>query len=112
METASQKEVIFYTDSNGRRPFAKWLYGLRDLVGRKRIMHRVHKLKGGVYGPHHKLREGVSELLMDFGPGYRVYYGEHGNTVVILLGGHKNSQDDDIVYAVSYWKEYKEYRGL
>ena len=70
-------------------------------------MRRLHELKQGIYRDHKPLGDGVIELRIFFGPGYRVYLGEHGNKVVILLGGDKDSQQNDIQRAKDYWKEYK-----
>jgi putative addiction module killer protein len=112
MDTGTPKEVIFYTDRDGRRPFANWLFDLRDSVGRKRILARIHKLEKGLWGDREAVKKGVIELKMDFGPGYRIYVGEHGNKIVVLLGGDKDSQQKDIERARAYWQEYKEYNGI
>jgi putative addiction module killer protein len=68
---------------------------------------RIRKLEQGTYGNCEPVGEGVSELQMFFGPGYRVYFGEHGYKIVILLGGDKDSQNNDVQRAKDYWKEYK-----
>lgn len=107
MDTATPKEVISYADVNGREPFTEWLYGLRDSEGRRRILIRMQRLKKGIYGDCESVGEGVTELRMFFGPGYRVYLGEHGNKIVVLLGGDKDSQRNDIQRAKDYWKEYR-----
>jgi len=67
----------------------------------------MQKLKQGIYGDYKLLGEGVSELRIFFGPGYRVYLGEYKHKIVILLGGDKDSQKNDIQRAKDYWKEYK-----
>ena len=67
------------------------------------------RLAQGNYGDYAPVGEGVSELRLFFGPGYRVYFGEQGETVVVLLcGGHKASQARDIVQAQAYWREYQQ----
>jgi putative addiction module killer protein len=81
--------------------------GLTDVMGRKRILARVSRMQQGNYGDCKPVGEGVSELRMFFSSGYRVYFGEHGNDwVVLLCGGDKSSQDDDITQAKVYWREY------
>lgn len=80
--------------------FSDWLDRLKDLEGRARIQARIERLAGGNPGQHRKLKHGVSELKIDVGPGYRVYYKRQKNVVVILLcGGDKSSQTKDIKLA-------------
>lgn len=82
---------------------------MRDVIGRKRILSRVARLEQGNFGDCRPVGDGVSELRMFFGPGYRVYFGEYGNAIVVLLcGGDKDSQDRDIEEAKRYWQEYKD----
>jgi putative addiction module killer protein len=101
------KQVFVYADENGREPFTEWLDGLGDAVGRKRILARIFRLRQGNFGDCKSVGEGVSELRLFFGPGYRVYFGEHqGNIVIVLCGGDKSSQSEDIKQAQIYWKEY------
>lgn len=96
-EAATPKQVIVFANSNGKEPFTEWLYGLQDVMGRKRILARVSRLQQGNYGDCDPVGEGVNELRMFFGSGYRVYFGEHGDDIVVLLcGGDKGSQDKDI----------------
>jgi putative addiction module killer protein len=106
---AKQKEVIVYSSQDGDEPFTDWLYGLRDAMGRKRILARLVRLEHGNYGDCEPIGEGLSELRMFFGPGYRVYFGENDNCIVVLLcGGDKSSQTEDIKRAKAYWKEFLE----
>ena len=105
---ATAKTVIIYRDVNDREPFTQWLSGLRDVQGRQRIRTRVRRLEAGLYGDCQQVGEGVSELRLFFGPGYRVYFGEQdGHIVVLLCGGDKSTQSKDIEDAKAYWKEYK-----
>jgi len=98
-------EIREYTES-GRSPFADW-HGRLDPVTAARVDTCIRRLELGNFGAAKRLRGGVSELRMDFGPGYRVYYGQDGNTVVILLGGgDKRRQSADIAAAVRRWKNY------
>ena len=110
---AKPKSVIVYADGEGTEPFTDWLYGLRDAMGRKRILVRLARLAHGNYGDCEPVGEGVSELRMFFGPGYRVYFGEDENNIVVLLyGGDKGSQSQDIKEAKVYWKEYLSHEEL
>jgi putative addiction module killer protein len=81
--------------------FAKWLDGLHDVRARARILVRIERLAAGNPGDVKPVGEGVSELRIDYGPGYRVYYKKQGQKVVILLaGGDKNTQAKDIKTAL------------
>jgi putative addiction module killer protein len=81
--------------------YAKWLDGLSDLHARARILARVERLSTGNPGDVKPVGEGVSELRIDYGPGYRVYYKKHGRELVILLaGGDKGTQASDIKTAL------------
>ena len=102
------KKVIIYADENGTEPFAKWLEDLRDGQARRRILTRLRRVEQGNYGDYKSLQDGVYELRLTFGPGYRVYFGEDGDTVVVLLsGGDKSTQGKDIEQAKIYWKRYQ-----
>ncbi len=79
--------------------FSKWISGLRDVAGRARIIARIRRLEGGNFGDV-KFFDGIGELRIHHGPGYRLYFAKHGKTVVILLcGGDKSSQQTDIAAA-------------
>ena len=81
--------------------FAKWLDGLYDFRARARILVRIERLAAGNPGDVKAVGEGVSELRIDYGPGYRVYYKKQGRKVVILLaGGDKRTQAKDIKTAL------------
>ncbi len=104
-----EKEIIIYSDENGKEPFSDWISGLKDIMGRKRILVRLERIAQGNYGDCQSVGEGVLELRLFFGGGYRVYFGEDGDTLVVLLcGGDKSTQNQDIKNAKSYWKEYLE----
>lgn len=101
-------EVRQYQASDGRLPVSEWLDQLHDGVARARIAARLDRLAAGLRGDWRSVRRGVSELRIDYGPGYRVYFAQHGATVVILLcGGDKRTQAKDIEEAHAYWKDYK-----
>lgn len=77
--------------------FSKWVDGLRDVHARARVLARIERLAMGHAGDVKPVGEGVSEMRIDYGPGYRVYYKNHGTALIILLaGGDKRSQRKDI----------------
>ena len=81
--------------------YAKWLDGLRDVRARARVLVRVERLAAGNAGDVRPVGEGVSELRIDYGPGYRVYFKKQGRTIVVLLaGGDKRTQSRDIETAL------------
>ena len=87
--------------------FQAWLHGLRDMKGRVAIARRLERAVAGNLGDHHSVGEGVSEMRIDMGPGYRVYFTLRGNQLVIVLaGGDKSSQSRDIKRAQELAKEY------
>jgi putative addiction module killer protein len=100
-------EIRRYRTAAGKEPFTEWLSSLRDRQAQARILVRLERLELGNFGDCKFLRGGVSELRVDWGPGYRVYFGRDGQTVVVLLcGGDKRRQDADIRKAVELWQEY------
>ena len=89
--------------------YRDWLDRLRDHAGRARILVRVDRLIHGNPGSHRNLQGGVSELKIDFGPGYRVYYTQRGEQLLLLLiGGDKSSQTKDIAKAQQLAKDFEE----
>jgi putative addiction module killer protein len=89
--------------------YREWLDALRDRSGRARILVRVDRLIDGNPGQHRNLPDGVSELKIDFGPGYRVYYTQRGMRLVLLLvGGDKSTQQVDIATAIKLARDFKE----
>ena len=103
-------EVREYTEA-GSSPFADWFDGL-DTVTAARVDRYIRRLEAGNFSAAKPLREGVFELRLDFGPGYRVYYGREGRAIIVLLGGgSKRRQDADIAAAVERWKRYKQTRA-
>jgi putative addiction module killer protein len=91
----------------GRSSFADWFNELDGVVA-ARVDRQIRRLEAGNFGSVKPLREGVFEVIMDFGPGYRVYYGVDGKTIIILLGGGtKRKQQKDIDAAIERWRSYK-----
>jgi putative addiction module killer protein len=112
-DAVTPRQVIVYQLPDGQEPFTDWLNGLRDGMVRKRILARLTRLEQGNLGDCKPVGDGVKELRMFFGSGYRVYFAENGNELVILLcGGDKGSQDTDIEQAKTYWKEFQNYDQL
>jgi len=102
------KDIIIYSDDRGKEPFTIWLQTIKDIKTRARIKQRLRRIEIGNLGDYKPVGEGVFELRLQFGPGYRVYYGEINNQLIVLLcGGDKPSQYDDIKKAKVYWKEYR-----
>ena len=89
--------------------YREWLDDLTDLTGRARILARVDRLIHGNPGDHRNLTNGVSELRVDLGPGYRVYYAKRGGRLLLLLiGGDKSTQDKDIARAQRLAAQHQE----
>jgi len=101
-------EIKHYISDDGRDVFADWRDRVKDSKARIAIDRRIYRAELGNFGDHKPCREGVWELRIDVGPGYRVYYAQAGQTVVLLLcGGIKRSQDADISKACECWKDWQ-----
>jgi putative addiction module killer protein len=101
-------ELRYYQTSDGRQPFSEWLAALEDREGRARIQTRLDIVQLGSFGDSRPVGEGVLELRVDWGPGYRVYFARVGHLVVLLLcGGDKRAQDEDIKDAKRYFNDFK-----
>ena len=104
---AVERELVIFLDRNGKAPFEVWLISLKDIQGRAIIRKRLNRVRLGNLGDAKTVGGGVMELRIDFGPGYRVYFGEDGSRIVVLLcGGDKASQSKDIESAKKFWTEY------
>ena len=102
-------QVEYYQDSTGKVPFREWLEALRDAAAVARIRVRLGRIRLGNFGLVRSLGDGISELKIDHGPGYRVYYAMSGKKIVLLLvGGDKSTQRKDIAKAKHYWQQYQE----
>ena len=102
-------EIRRYVTRTGKDVFGDWLSRLADNQAKARILARIDRLAVGNFGDSKPLRGGISELRIDWGPGYRVYYALVGRTCVLLLcGGDKRKQSTDIQRAIEYLRDYHE----
>jgi putative addiction module killer protein len=102
-------DVKIYQDAHGNEPFENWLNSIRDKRTLARIDSRLRRVRLGNLGDHRSVGEGVFELRLDFGPGYRMYFARIGNEVILLLsGGDKSTQMRDIAQAKLYFSDYKD----
>jgi putative addiction module killer protein len=105
---AQPREIKNYLTAEGRRPFQEWLDSLRNLNARVKIEKRLGRVASGNMGDYRSLGGGVYEFKIDYGPGYRVYFGQIGATIVLLLcGGDKSTQEQDILKAREYLRDYE-----
>lgn len=102
-------EIVYYLTDAGASPFIDWLESLRDRSAVARIIQRLDRVRLGNFGVFRSLHDGVFELKLDIGPGYRIYYALAGETIVLLLvGGDKSTQKKDIALAKEYWRDYQQ----
>ncbi len=107
------REIQQYKMPDGKIPFSEWLESLRDFKGKAKIVKRLERVSEGNLGDARSLGEGVWEFKIDFGPGYRVYFGQVETTIVLLLcGGDKSTQEQDISKAKKYWTEYRSQKNV
>lgn len=99
-------DIEYYITETGKKPFKAWLEGLKDVSGRAKIRVRLDRVRLGNLGDNRSVGEGVRELKIDYGPGYRVYFALEGNRLILLLlGGDKSSQEMDVARAKEYWRD-------
>jgi putative addiction module killer protein len=99
---------MIYATPDGRQPFAEWLEAMADERGYATVAVRLARVRLGNMGDCRFIGEGLSELRIHFGPGYRVYFGEDGQEIVLLLcGGTKRTQQRDIARARMCWRDYR-----
>ncbi|CNJ50940.1 addiction module killer protein [Yersinia mollaretii] len=99
-----------YQEDSGKVPYTDWIKKLRkkDLRAAVKIDNRIDRAESGNFGDHKFERDGVWELRVDYGPGYRVYYAvENKEIILLLVGGNKATQDKDLDRAVAYWRDYQ-----
>jgi putative addiction module killer protein len=104
------KDVQLYVTEEGKSPVEDWLEGLRDRKARAAIDARIGRLRLSLVGQVREIGEGVHEMKVDVGQGYRVYFGNVSNVVVLLLFGEdKRTQKADIKRAKEFWSDYQEW---
>ncbi len=103
-----ETQIRTYQTKEGYAPFREWLISLKDGRSRARIRSRIERLRVKNFGDYKAVGMGVFELRLHFGPGFRIYFAQHGNTVVLLLnGGDKSTQSKNIQQAQEYWMDYR-----
>ena len=103
------RRVQLYIARNGRAPFEQWMLSLRDKQTKARILTRIDRMRLSNFGDCESVGIGIYELRLNFGPGYRFYFGLNGEEVVLLLcGGDKSTQMRDIEAAMAYWQEFNQ----
>lgn len=102
------REVLEYLTPDGKSPFHVWLKGLKDAKAVAIVRQRLNRVRLGNLGFWAAVGEGVCEMKIAYGPGYRIYFAEDGDTIVLLLcGGDKSTQRADIKQAKAYFREYR-----
>jgi putative addiction module killer protein len=100
-------ELVIYVTEDGKAPFGDWFDGL-DVAAALKVRTALARIETGNLGDVKPVGQGVSERRIPFGPGYRVYFGQDGDKLVILLcGGTKKRQSKDIAQAKAYWDDYQ-----
>jgi putative addiction module killer protein len=106
------REIQNYITEQGKEPFAEWVDSLRDIRAIDKIEKRLKRVQLGNLGDYKSVGEGVCEFRIKYGPGYRVYFGQVGNVIILLLcGGEKSTQEEDIEKAKEYWRDYERSRN-
>ena len=106
---SKQRAVDYYRTPAGKAPAQEWLSAIKDKLTQAILYKRIRQAGLGQFGKTRNVGDGVWELKIDYGPGYRVYYGIHGDELIlILMAGSKRTQTADIKKARAYWIEWKE----
>lgn len=101
-------DLIVYEQANGKRPYEIWFQNVRDAEAKSRIAKRMRSVAQGSLGDCKSVGEGILELRVDVGAGYRIYCGRYGEALVILLcGGNKSTQANDIARSREFWADWK-----
>jgi putative addiction module killer protein len=100
--------ILHYLDAHGKDHYQEWVNSLRDRQAKIAVIRRVARLETGLPGDHQSVRDGVQELRIDIGAGYRIYYAFVGQTIILLTcGGSKQSQKRDINSAIKMLRDWK-----
>lgn len=106
----NEYEILVYSDDKGREPFTEWLTNLKNKKSQQVILLRIQRIRRGNFGDCKKLKcaDGIEELRVQYGPGFRIYFSRIENRVVLLLGaGDKKSQEGDIEKVKKFLKEFR-----
>ena len=105
---ALERRIEYYRTAGGRFPYWEWHHSLKDTKTQAIVDVRLVRVRAGNFGSCEPIGEGVLELKIDFGPGYRIYFGQVGRHAVLLLtGGDKSTQHANIQKAKEFWRDYK-----
>ena len=108
MPEVQPREIQRYVTPDGQVPFDNWFDSLRDSKTSTIIDKRLNRVILGNFGDCQSVGNGVFELRIDYGPGFRIYFGQVGTTIILLLcGGNKSTQDRDIRQSIEYWTNYR-----
>lgn len=103
-----ERKLKEYKTWEGKKPFSEWLNKLKDRKARAIIRARLNRIQLGNFGDCKSIGKGLFEFRIHFGSGYRVYFGQEGEDIIILFfGGDKGSQKKDILKALTFWEDYK-----
>ncbi|MES2998473.1 MAG: type II toxin-antitoxin system RelE/ParE family toxin [Pseudomonadota bacterium] len=106
MKEVFKKQIEIYVEQNGQAPFINWLESLSPPI-RARVKERLDRVTLGNLGDYKKINKDILELRLSFGPGYRIYFYQKGNKIILLLsGGDKSTQKKDIKKAINYLNDY------
>ncbi|MBD2020621.1 type II toxin-antitoxin system RelE/ParE family toxin [Leptolyngbya sp. FACHB-36] len=106
---STPRELLIYETEQGDAPFSSWLDSLRDREARARIKKRLDRVALGNFGDYRSVGDGIFELRIDYGPGYRVYFAQVGMLILLLLcGGDKSTQNQDIIQVKQFWADFKQ----
>ena len=105
---AQPRDIRNYQTADGKDPFAKWLDSLRDMLAIDKIEKRLKRVQLGNLGDYRSVGEGVFKFRINYGSGYRIYFGQIGSEIILLLcAGDKSTQEQDIQTAKKYWEDYE-----
>ena len=111
-QSTFEKEIKYYETMDGKSPLQEWIHSLKDVQTVNKIRVRINRVRLGNLGHCDPVGQGIMELKIDYGPGYRVYFAQKGLSLVILLyGGDKSTQKRDIKIAQDYWEDYRRRYG-